>query len=340
MTRAKKHRATIGDVSALADVSRATVSRVMNGSPTVDAVIADRVRKAAAELQYRPSNLARSLSLGRTGTVAVSVPDLRNPMLHTVLQGISASAAHDGYHLLVSIAGDDVSQEERHFLDARQRCDGLILVNPRGPEDELRSALLQLSPAVVINRDTTDLPAPTLSVNHERGIALLIEHLKEMGHRHLAYVTGPPTAVSDLPRKRAIARALAADSRLEIQTVSGGRDVFDGREAAEQVLRTRATGVLVFNDLVAVGLLSKLRELGISVPDQLSVAGFDDIDLAHCAYPSLTTVKVAHYELGCRAWRELAVLLEHPDAASEAFHSFDADLVRRCSTGPAPEIPR
>ncbi|GAA5224411.1 LacI family DNA-binding transcriptional regulator [Nesterenkonia rhizosphaerae] len=336
MPRMRKNGPTIGDVAALAEVSRATVSRVMNGSTTVDPGIAERVRSAAASLNYRPSNLARSLSLGRTGTVAVSVPDLRNPMLHAVLQGVTEAAERDGYHLLVSIAGEDIAAEEAHFLDARQRCDGLILINPRGPQEQLRAVLQQAAPAVVVNRETSTLPAPCLSIDHQYGLTLLIEHLVSLGHRHLAYVAGPQGAVSDPPRRRAVSAALDTHPQLRIDIVDGGRDVFDGRRAAESAVSTGATGVLVFNDLVAVGLLARLHELGVDVPGEVSVTGFDDIDLSHCSFPALTTVGVPHHDLGRAAWAEMAALLREPGVDRRTVRSFRPQLVLRESTEQVP----
>lgn len=334
MSRTKKNGPTIGDVAALAQASRASVSRVLNGTTVVDPQIAERVRAAAAELGYRPSTLARSLSLGRTGTVAVSVPDLRNPMLHTVIEGIAAAAADEDYHVLVSVIGEDISAEESHILDARQRCDGLILVNPRISAEQLRGVLAQTAPSVVINRDSDHLPAPNLSVDHFAGISILIEHLRELGHRNLAYVSGPPGAISETPRQLALEEACRHYPDLHIVQVTGGRSVEDGREAAQTLLSSGATAALVFNDLVAVGLLSRLHELGVDVPGELSVTGFDDIDIARCSSPPLTTVGAPHGDIGRKAWQEMSRMLSGAGSRSEAPYMFRPTLIPRASTAP------
>lgn len=340
MSRMKKNGPTIGDVAALAQASRASVSRVLNGTSVVDPVIAQRVREAAEHLHYRPSTLARSLSLGRTGTVAVSVPDLRNPMLHEVVEGITAAASAEDYHVLVSVIGADISLEESHVLDARQRCDGLILINPRIATDQLTDLLAQTTPALVINRDTDQLGAPHLSIDHYAGMRSLIAHLRELGHHHLAYVTGPTGAISELPRQRALDDAVAEDSTLRISQVTGGRGVNDGRAATEAVLETHATGVVVFNDLVAIGLLSRLHQLGVSVPTELSVTGFDDIDMARCSVPPLTTVGAPHGEIGRRAWEEMSRMLALSGEPLESPLMFTPELITRESTGPAPREAR
>ena len=129
---------TIADVAHAAGVSRATVSRVMNDRSTVDPELAARVREVAEQLHYRPSNTARSLSLGRTNTVAVVVPDLANPMFQQVLRGVASAAAGEGYRVLVADTAEDAAEEERIALEARLRCDALVLVSPRMSEQTLR----------------------------------------------------------------------------------------------------------------------------------------------------------------------------------------------------------
>ena len=143
---------TIAEVAHAAGVSRATVSRVMNGRSTVDPELAARVRDVAEQLHYRPSNTARSLSLGRTNTVAVVVPDLANPMFQQVLRGVASAAGDEGYRVLVADTAEHAADEERIALDARLRCDALVLVSPRMPEAVLRALLPEIGPVVVVNR--------------------------------------------------------------------------------------------------------------------------------------------------------------------------------------------
>ena len=163
-----RNASTIAEVAHAAGVSRATVSRVMNGRSTVDPELAARVREVAEQLHYRPSNTARSLSLGRTNTVAVVVPDLANPMFQQVLRGVASAAADEGYRVLVADTAEHAADEERIALDARLRCDALVLVSPRMPEGTLRALLPEIGPVVVVNR-AADGVTPTLGHRLRRG---------------------------------------------------------------------------------------------------------------------------------------------------------------------------
>src|SRR5215207_7695117 len=144
---------TIADVAARAGVSLATVSRVMNGNPSVDQALAEKVRVAAEELNYSASPLARSLVLGKTNTIAVVVPDLANPTFHGVLRGLSRAAKRDGYHILIADSGESVSDERILAVETRRRCDGVILCAPRMPDPELERVLTEIKPVVLVNRD-------------------------------------------------------------------------------------------------------------------------------------------------------------------------------------------
>ncbi|GAB3794303.1 hypothetical protein GCM10028798_00580 [Humibacter antri] len=157
--------ATIADVAARAEVSLSTVSRVMNGSTTVDAALAERVREAASSLGYSASPLARSLVLGTTQTIAVVVPDLGNPTFQGALRGLSDGASEHGYHVLVADSHEQADQERVLALDARRRCDGIVLCAPRMPAEELAAVLPLLAPVVVINRIPE--PAATASAGTE-----------------------------------------------------------------------------------------------------------------------------------------------------------------------------
>lgn len=304
--------ATIDDVARSAGVSRATVSRVMNGNASVDAALASRVQEAAAALRYQPSTTARSLSLGRTHTVAVVVPELSNPMVQEVLQGVSDAAQERGYRVLVADTGGDPETERASSTDARRRCDALVLVAPRLPEPALRELLGSLAPVVVVNR-LPDGVTPTVGVDYAAGTDLLVEHLLGLGHRHLAYLAGPPLSESNRTRVATMRRAAERHAGVRLSEIGAGATIESGYRAGEAVLATRATAVVAYNDLVAFGLLARLNELGVAVPADISVAGFDDVPLARFAVPPLTTVGVSHAELGATAWRQLAALLDGAD---------------------------
>ena len=331
----RRPAATIADVAAAAGVSRATVSRVMNGRTTVDPTIAARVQEVAIELSYRPSNVARSLSIGRTTTVALVVPDLANPVFQEILRGVSAAAAADGYRVLVADTAEDPSQEAAVARDARRRCDALVLVSPRMPAGELDALLPDIEPSVVINRRVSHPSTPSLVVDYDDATGQLVDHLVALGHERIAYLAGPRLAATNAARRRGLAAARERHAVLDVVELDTGTSLAAGHAAADAVLASRVTAVIAFNDLVAFGLLAALNEAGVAVPGDISVTGYDDIDLARYATPALTTAAVPQDELGRHAWRELHAVMDD-DAHAATTTLFGAQLEVRASTGPVP----
>ncbi len=326
---------TIGDVAALAGVSPATVSRVMNGNASVDEALAQRVRAAATELQYSASPLARSLVLGRTNTVAVVVPDLENPTFHGVLRGLGHAAARNGYHVLVADSAESVAEEQVLARQTRRRCDGLVLVAPRMAEADLATLLNDLQPVVLVNREPAEpSAAPAVTADYRVGLTGLLELLYAEGHRSVLFLAGAPRSTSNARRLAALAEFCATHPDLVAPIRPCGVNFADGYEAAEAVLATGVTAVLAFNDLVAMGLTSALTERGVSIPDQISVVGFDDIPFARYVTPPLTTAAVPVTELGQQAWLRMWDLLEGRPPGHTLVLS--PHVRRRGSTGPPP----
>lgn len=322
-------RVTITDVARHAGVSLATVSRVMNGNTTVDAELATRVRATAVDLGYIASPLARSLVLGRTQTVAVVVPDLANPTFQAVLRGVSRAAGRDGYHVLLADSAENVAEERLLAAETRRRTDGVILCAPRMPQAELEALLGALSPVVVVNRGPQEA-APVVAADYRTALGELIAHLYGLGHRRLAFLNGVSESASNVARLAALADARAAHAELEIAELPCGVDFDSGAAATDAVLANGATGILAFNDLVAMGLMSSLGGRGVRVPQQLSVVGFDDIPFARHTSPPLTTAAVPATELGERAWAALhAQLVGSP---SDPFVTLTPHVVLRAST--------
>ncbi|MCW3492586.1 LacI family DNA-binding transcriptional regulator [Microbacterium sp. SSM24] len=303
--RTEAKAVTIGDVAAAARVSRATVSRVVNGLSTVDPAIAERVRSVIAELNYRPSETARNLSLGRTHTVAVVVPDLDNPTFQAVLRGVTRAAALDGYRVLVGDAQGNPELERATALEARSRCDALVLCAPRMGDAALAEVLARTSPVAVINRDRGDLGVPEVSMDYAQATELLIDHLVTLGHKRILYLGGPDAVASNRARERALQEGRDRHDGVVIETLIAGSTLDSGWSSARAVLESGASAVIAFNDLVALGLLSHLRELAVHVPKRLSVVGIDDIPFARFSDPPLTTVAVPQEDLGSRAWHGL-----------------------------------
>ena len=332
VTNGSAKQARINDVARHAGVSLSTVSRVMNDNPTVDPALAERVRAAAAELGYTASPLARSLVLGRTQTVAVVVPDLGNPTFQAVLRGLSRAAAADGYHVLIADSAEQVQEERLLAVETRRRTDGLILCAPRMPDDDLASLLPQVEPVVLVNRALDE--APAVSADYGSALRGLAEHLHKLGHRRIVYLAGVARSASNAARVAALDDFRAAHPDVSLTQLASGVDFDSGAAAADAVIATGATGVLAFNDLVAMGLLSALADRGVHVPDDVSITGFDDIPFAQYTSPPLTTASVPAAELGALAWQAMNASLSGQDAAAPV--RLAPEVVLRGSSGPAP----
>ncbi len=306
----RQRAATIAEVARHANVSPATVSRVMNGRFVGDPDVASRVRRVAQPLNYSPSPLARSLALGETHTIAVVVPDISTPTFQAMLSTLSKAAAADGYRVLVADSAEDPEEEALLAVETRRGCDALVLCAPRMSDERLSALLPVLQPMLLINRSSPQLDAPSLSVDYGLGIQHLAEHLYSLNHRHFAYLEGPAPSTSNRARLEGLRSFADRMGDVVIDPLQAGSSSADGYERAAVVRATGATAVLAYNDLVAVGLMSALAEQNCAVPEQISVAGFDDIPLARYVTPRLTTVSVPYGPLGAEAWKRLHALIK------------------------------
>lgn len=308
----------------------------MNGNFTVDPVIAQRVRDSAAELKYYPNSVGRSLALGKTDTIGVVVPDLGNPTFQAMLRGVSRAAAKDGYRVLIADSSEVLSEEAILAAEARRRCDGVVLCAPRMSDAELQDLASSLHPLVLINRTVEIENTPSLSADYGQGIQELASYLVGLGHRRLAFLSGPEQSASNRLRVDGLASFMAEHPEVELQTLAGGVSFAEGHESVDRILASGATAVIAFNDLVAMGLLSGLHENGVAVPGEISVTGFDDIPFARYTTPPLTTAAVPITELGEAAWERMRSVLQGDDQVSLGT-IFSPQVVARGSTGPAPQ---
>ena len=307
--------ATIRDVAKAANVSPATVSRAFVRPEKVDDATRERVLKTAAQLDYKPNKAARSLITGLTGNIGIVVPDLTNPFFPAIVRGIQARAEELGFASLLVDTGEDAEKEAAAAARLAQQVDGLILCSPRMEDD----ALIQLAAAhniVMINRELLKIPAVT--IDNQGGIEKVVEHLKALGHQRIGYVAGPESSYSCVSRREAASAGLAA-AGLEEVFIGSYEPSFDGgRAAAQQVLLSNVSAVMVYNDVMSLGLLNQLAEYGISVPEDMTVIGFDDIEFASMSSPSLTTVHVPRQKVGTMAMSYLHELMTSKDNEHEA----------------------
>jgi LacI family transcriptional regulator len=282
-------RPTIVDVAARSGVSIATVSRVLSGNRPASEATRARVLAAAEALDYRPSGVARALKLQSTRTIGLVVTDIENPFFPQLVSAIEAEATARGYGLLLCNTTDDEARELAALrLLVEQRVDGIMLASSRAMRRHaglLRSLGL---PVVLVNsRGVAGLPS--VDTASRRGARLATDHLIGLGHRRLAHVTAPRSNVAAGERLSGVRDAVRA-ADVDLHVVEGDGRVEGGARAVASV-PANVTGIVCYNDLTAIGVMRGLRSAGRRVPEDVSIIGFDDIEMAAWTDPPLTTVR-------------------------------------------------
>jgi len=286
--------ATIKDVASIAGVSYTTVSHVVNGSRPVSAEAREKVEAAIRKLGYVPSAVARSLKQSETFTVGVLIPNSVNPFFAELTRGIEDYCHGAGYSVLLCNSDDD-ARRQNHYLRVlmEKRVDGVIFASA-GDTAMLAEGLGRITaPLVVLDRLVPGVAASQVSLDHEAGAYLATRHLLDAGHRAIACVRGPKgLEVSEL-RVAGWRRALE-EAGVKPRTgwvVQGDFSSASGYAAGQKLLDTQqVSSVFACNDLMAIGVLRAAAERGVAVPEQLSVVGFDGIELGSYVFPALTTV--------------------------------------------------
>lgn len=299
-------RVTMSDVAREAGVSHMTVSRVVNDKGAVSPATRQRILTVIERMGYRPSGIARSLATKRTGTLGLVVPDVANPFFSEVARGAEHVAYAEGYNVFLCNTEED-AQRELAVLQSleEKRVDGVVVCSSRLDDSELQAALAYHPSVVLVNRRLVRNGTGTVLVDDETGGCIATQHLLQSGHQAMGFLAGPSASRSGRRRARGYRTALAAAGlaynpdwvRNCSPMVEGGQGTALELLAAHPGL----TAVFCFNDLVAVGALQACGTMGLRVPDDLAVVGFDDIPLAALVTPSLTTCRVPRYELGAQA---------------------------------------
>lgn len=299
--------ATIHDVARAAGVSAATVSRALNGGKVKDAT-RERVRKAAAELDYQPSTVARDLISGRSGSgnVGVLLTDVGNFYFTDVLKGLFSVAQAAGYRVFVADI-DDVADRDALVASVCGASEGQVLVSPRMNDTELGRFAPENT--VLVNRE---LEGFSCVMNDDAsGMLQAVRHLASLGHRRIAYASGAARSWTNRVRSETFGKACEQYGLESVvlgpfeSSYAGGRNVADA-----VILEQGVTGVIAFNDLMASGLLSGLLERGVSVPGDMSLVGVDDSMLAQTLRPQLTSVGIRQERMGSLAMQMLLDMLD------------------------------
>lgn len=338
-TAAPGKRPTIQDVAQRAAVHSSTVSRVMNERTAhmVTAEVAERVRRIARELGYRPDPVASGLRAGRSQTIGVLIPDLSNPVFPPILRGIEETLAAAGYIAIIANTDNDAKRasEALERLSAR-RVDGLIIATARRGDATLDVCEQLGLPVVLVNRTRDKARASAVINDDEAGIALAVEHLVALGHKRIAHLAGPAQLSTGASRREGFVAALARHSLPTgaPMIVEASRYEIDaGRDAATALLskHKRITAIVSANDLLALGCYDALHARGLRCPADVSVIGFNDMPFADRFDPPLTTVRIPHRTMGVEAARLLLAEMGNAQAPKLEI-KLKPELVVRSST--------
>lgn len=336
VTRGKKRKnslPTIYDIAALAGVNPSTVSRALNNPGRINAVTEAKIKEAAKQLNYQVNPFARALPTGRTRMLALIVADITNPMFFDAVRGAEAQASHSGYTLVIAESQESSSLEAATVERIMPSVDGVVLVTSRLEDAEVIE-IAGKKPVVLMNRRIEGIADVVPNVSE--GIERALDHLKELGHESVAYLSGPATSWMSKHRWNLIFQGAVQRGLKVVEIGPNEPMVFGGKSAADLVIASGVTAVLAYNDLIAIGLMGALREKHVQVPNQISVIGFDDIFGSDLTTPALTTIKAPLEKAGELAVR--ALLQEIEDESSQEVtdmaRNLRSQLVFRSSTAP------
>jgi len=348
--KARKHRrratSNIHDVARRARVSIATVSRVVNRISTVDPDLAKRVWKAVDEVGYLPNTQARALVSGRSRILGLIVSEITNPFFPELVQEFENLAVAQGYEVMIGSTNYDVTRTEALIRRMLQRGVDGVAVMTFGIEEAQVQKLVEHEFPLVFADAGPELPnVRLLKVNYGDGIREAVQHLAALGHRQIAFISGPLRMRTAVTRRDAF-RMSMSELGLAVPNayVVEGDHTMEGGKAAMEKLMTEAdlpTAVICSNDMTAIGVLHALDETTHKVPEDISVVGFDDIRLAQFMLPPLTTVRMSCKDLAEAAVHALRAGIEpdHPQSAQKEWPIETRLVVRRSTDFPRGTLP-
>ena len=357
MTHGKAPRSvTIQDVARQAGVGKATAARALGGYGSVSADVQRRVDAAADGLGYRPNELARSMTTGRTNTIGVVIGDIENPFFGLAVRGITDMARAEGFDVILANTGEELDFEQaavRVLLD--RRVDGLIVSAAQSSDPAHLQDVLDLGrPLVLLDRSVPGLQTDAVTVDNTRAALLAVRHLTDAGHRRIAFIssataTGPPSAEFNIDAillstvRDRICGMLAAAAEVDIKDPAryirlGGRGLLACQTIVHDLLELKdpPTAILTSDSMVALHILKTLVGLNVPVPEKISMITFDDADWTTITSPPLTVIAQPIYDLGAEA-SKILIRRIRGDTAIRPMHIFDAALISRSSVAPPEE---
>jgi DNA-binding LacI/PurR family transcriptional regulator len=340
-----KRSITSKDVAALAGVSQSTVSRVLSlesDASLISAETAERVRVAAKQLGYRPNPIARALRGERTYLMGLVVREIADPFFAGMIEVLNAKARAINYNMILSHVHSDPDEglQMARVLDSRQ-CDGVILLGDlRNDEQFIQTVLTDKQPMVALCRGSKVTSLPAVNCDNRKGMQTLIDYLLGLGHKRLAFIHGG--WIGDI-RERLDTFLEYRDKKLEDTSFSWFQaelnSVEGGYRAMKQLLEMvpRPTAVLASDDSMAIGVLRATHEAGLRVPQDISITGFDDIELAKYTVPALTTVRQPIDEMAEKAIELMIAQIQGQKIQEEVrFIEMEPQLIVRNSTKEPP----
>lgn len=331
--------ATIREVAEIAGVSPTTVSHVVNNTRFVSEDVRRRVSAAMRELNYRPNALARSLRRGETHTLGLILPDSANPFFAEVGHAVEGTAFALGYSVILCNTEND-DNKERLYTEVleKKQVDGVIFVAAGENHEAISTIGMNGLPLVVVDRDMGSLELDTVTTDNLHGGMIATQHLLSLGHSTIGCITGPSNITPSADRVTGYITALrkAGIPIEESLMVRGDFHAPSGCSTAMQILqrRPRPTAIFVCNDMMAIGALRAAAQLGLHVPDDVAIVGFDDIELASYTTPSLTTVAQPKQEIGRLAVKLLFERMGSPSLPPRHNVLATRLVVRESSTRP------
>lgn len=319
---------TIRDVARLAQVSIASVSRALNNLDSVAEGTRLKVERAARELGYVPHAGARSLSLARTRAVGVVLPDVHGEFFSEVMRGMDREASARGYVLLLSNMHGGSDRPEGVLRAMRGRVDGLVVMAPHLDANEVEGALPPHLPAVLLNAHGNVRSHSSFRIDNAHGVGAILDHLRSIGRKHIAHISGPDDNVDAQERRDAFNSAMLGERAV---VLPGDYSEESGAAAVHKLIANsvRFDAIFAANDMMAIGAIEALRAASIEVPEMVAVAGFDDVPLAR--HLGLTTARVRIDELGANAIARLIDVIERgEDSTIQQLHA--PELIIRSST--------
>jgi LacI family transcriptional regulator len=332
-------RMDIRTIARLANVSIATVSRTINRVTTVNPKMAKRVWDVIEKFDFVPNTQARALVSGRSKLFGLLISEITNPFFPELIQGFEDIAVEHGYEILISSTNHDPKRMSHCIRRMLERKVEGVAVMTFGLEEPLLDQLAKRKvPLVFIDVGPDRAGVSVLKIDYHHGIRQAVQHLAALGHRNIAFVSGPAGLHSAQSRLAAFSKSMkecgiAPDPARIAEgdhTLEGGAAAMDKLLALKEV----PTAVLCSNDMTAIGVLHKLYRTGLRVPDDVSVIGFDDIHIAEVTTPPLTTIQMSRYELAKAAFGALRTQVESPETVhGKREFNIPTDLIVRESTG-------